>query len=86
MAAAYTARWTPIWHSARRCTFAPLAFTGSTDNYAADAGIVRGIAPRRRHYIVALTSHLGTRYAYWRLPALGAAIDATMAAWLEHRP
>ena len=44
------------------------------------------IAPRRRHYIVALTSNLGTRYAYWRLPALGAAIDATMAAWLEYRP
>jgi Beta-lactamase enzyme family len=59
--------------------------TGSTENYAADAGIVYGIAPSRRHYIVALTSNLGTRYAPGQLPALGAAIDATMAAWLEHR-
>ncbi len=65
--------------------------TGSTENYASDAGIVRGIAPRARHYIVAMTSNLGTRYAPpgtpcaapWRLPALGAAIDAMMAQWLD---
>ena len=71
--------------------FAPK--TGPTENYASDAGIVRGIAPRTRHYIVGMTSNLGTRYALpgspcattWRLPALGAAIDALMAQWLEAR-
>jgi hypothetical protein len=64
--------------------------TGTTENYAADAGIVRGIAPRRCHYIVALLSNLGTRYApggacatTWRLPALGQTIDALMAPWLD---
>ena len=64
--------------------------TGTTENYASDAGIVRGIAPHRRHYIVAILSNLGTRYAphepcatTWRLPALGAAIDAVIAPWLE---
>lgn len=57
--------------------------TGNTENYGADAGIVRGIAPLRRHYLIAFTSNLGRRYATqpgcvsnWRLPALGAAIDA----------
>lgn len=56
--------------------------TGNTENYGADAGIVHGIAPARRHYLIALTSNLGRRYAphprcasTWRLPALGAAID-----------
>ena len=64
--------------------------TGTTENYASDAGIVRGIAPRRRHYIVSLMTNLGTRYTpgalcatTWRLPALGAAIDAALAPWLE---
>ncbi len=64
--------------------------TGTTENYASDAGIVRGIAPRQRHYIVALITNLGTRYApcepcatTWRLPALGAALDAAIAPWLE---
>ena len=64
--------------------------TGTTQNYASDAGIVRGIAPRQRHYIVALITNLGTRYApcepcatAWRVPALGAAIDAAIAPWLE---
>ncbi len=64
--------------------------TGNTENYASDAGIVRGIAPRRRHYLIALLTSLGSRYApdprcptTWRIPALGAAIDARMAAWLE---
>lgn len=64
--------------------------TGSTENYASDAGIVRGIAPARRHYLVALTSNLGRRYApgrpcatTWKLPALGRAIDEALAAWLE---
>jgi len=56
--------------------------TGSTDNYAADAGIV---AQGRTHYIVALLSNLGRRYApqpeaatTWRLPALGAALHRLM--------
>lgn len=63
--------------------------TGNTENYSADAGIVRGIAPARRHYLIALTSNLGSRYAAgpgcattWRLPALGARIDAGLRAWL----
>jgi hypothetical protein len=66
--------------------------TGNTENYSADAGIVRGIAPARRHYLIALTSSLGSRYAPsaacatdWRLPALGAAIDAALRASLEER-
>lgn len=66
--------------------------TGTTENYASDAGIVRGIAPRSRHYIAAVITNLGTRYAAcercattWRLPALGAAIDAVVAPWLEAR-
>jgi hypothetical protein len=52
--------------------------TGSTANYCSDAGIVRSDG---RHYIVALLSNLGERYAphercatTWRMPALGAAI------------
>lgn len=64
--------------------------TGNTENYTSDAGIVRGIAPRRRHYLIALLSNLGARYApdprcstTWRVPALGAAIDARLAAWLD---
>ena len=67
--------------------------TGTTENYASDAGIVRGIAPHRRHYIVALVTSLGSRYApnphcatTWRIPALGAAIDRLMARWLEPAP
>ncbi len=63
--------------------------TGNTENYSADAGIVRGIAPAaRRHYLIALTSNLGSRYAphplcasSWRIPALGAAVDG----WLRER-
>ena len=56
--------------------------TGSTDNYASDAGIVRAGST---HYIVALLSSLGKRYApdarcatSWRLPALGAAVHRLM--------
>lgn len=53
---------------------------GNTENYAADAGIVRG---DDRHYLIALTSNLGQRYAAqpgcagpWGLASLGAAVDA----------
>ena len=56
--------------------------TGNTDNYAADAGIVN---VGRTHYIVALLSSLGQRYAplqacasTWRVPALGAAVHRLM--------
>lgn len=56
--------------------------TGCTDNYASDAGIVH---TPHAHYIVALLSSLGRRYAphpacatTWRLPALGAAVHALM--------
>jgi hypothetical protein len=56
---------------------------GNTENYAADAGRVRGPG---RHYLVALLSNLGQRYAPqpgcagpWGLAGLGAAIDAFLA-------
>jgi len=58
--------------------------TGNTDNYSANAGIVQGIPPARRHYLIALTSNLGRRYAPpggrapWGLVALGGALDAAM--------
>jgi beta-lactamase class A len=64
--------------------------TGTTQNYASDAGIVNGLAPARRHYIVALITSLGERHAphpacatTWRVPALGRAIDEALAPWLE---
>jgi hypothetical protein len=69
--------------------------TGNTENYAADAGIVRGLPRsdgrvRRCHYIVAFLSNLGTRYApspgcatTWRVPALGRTIDAALMDWLD---
>jgi hypothetical protein len=69
--------------------------SGNSENYAADAGIVRGLplegkALRRCHYIVALLSNLGTRYApstgcatTWRVPALGRTLDAALMYWLE---
>ncbi|WP_310388934.1 serine hydrolase [Roseateles sp.] len=63
--------------------------TGNTENYSADAGIARGIAPAQRHYLIAMTSNLGSRYAphpdaatSWKLPALGAAIDSGLRTWL----
>ncbi len=64
--------------------------TGTTENYVSDAGIVRGIAPHRRcHYLIALLSNLGTRYAptancatTWHIPALARTIDASLAPWL----
>jgi hypothetical protein len=56
--------------------------TGNTQNYASDAGIVQS---GRTHYIVALLTSLGTRYAphercatTWRLPTLGAAVHRLM--------
>ncbi len=56
--------------------------TGTTDNYASDAGIVKTASA---HYLVAVLTNLGRRYAApdadgdrcattWRLPALGAAL------------
>ena len=58
--------------------------TGTTENYASDAGIVK---TDQAHYIVALLSNLGTRYAphercatTWRLPALGAAVHRLMTS------
>jgi hypothetical protein len=64
--------------------------TGTTENYVSDAGIVRGIGPARNcHYLIALLSSLGTRYAptpncatTWRIPALGRTIDAALMPWL----
>ena len=56
--------------------------TGTTENYASDAGIVKTAGA---HYIVAVLSNLGERYApdercatTWKLPALGGAIHALM--------
>ncbi len=64
--------------------------TGTTDNYASDAGIVHAKAPGRRRYVIAVLTSLGRRYAphercatTWRLPALGAAIDAALKPRLE---
>jgi hypothetical protein len=64
----------------------PAAFahkTGTTQNYASDAGIVHD---GDLHYLIAVTTSLGSRYAphpdaatTWRLPALGASIHA----WLQ---
>lgn len=65
---------------------------GSTENYASDAGIVQGLHPARRHYLIALISTLGQRHAPtplcagpWSLPALGAAVDEWLARMLEPR-
>ncbi len=60
--------------------------TGTTENYASDAGIVR---TGNYHYIVAVLTNLGSRYApddrcatTWRLPALGAAIHRAVGVLL----
>ncbi len=52
--------------------------TGTTENYASDAGIVK---TEGAHYIVAVLTNLGERYApdercatTWKLPALGAQV------------
>ncbi len=65
--------------------------TGTTDNYASDAGLVA--TPGGLRYAVALFSNLGRRYrpafagadddraaTTWKLPALGAAVHALMEA------
>jgi hypothetical protein len=65
--------------------------TGTTENYASDAGIVRGVGPSRHcHYVMALCSNLGTRYAptancatTWRIPALARMVDAMLSTWLD---
>ena len=56
--------------------------TGTTQNYASDAGIVRSGGC---HYLVAVLTSLGRRHApheacatTWRLPALGAAVHQIM--------
>ncbi len=63
---------------------------GNTENYAADAGIVRSLRAGGRHYLIALTSNLGQRYAPtpggsgpWGLAGLGAAVDALLKRSLE---
>lgn len=64
--------------------------TGTTENFVSDAGIVTALPPARRHYLIALTSNLGTRYAptspgatTWRIPQLAAAIDHYLKDHLE---
>lgn len=67
--------------------------TGTTENYGSDAGIVRAVAPGRRHYIVALLSNLGARYGppgaefdvSPRLSQLGQAVDAIMRELFDDR-
>ncbi len=61
--------------------------TGNTENYTSDAGIVHDEA-RGLHYLVAVLTNLGSRYAphpdaatTWRMPALGSAVHA----WLLDR-
>ncbi|RZJ08437.1 MAG: hypothetical protein EOP39_13860 [Rubrivivax sp.] len=58
--------------------------TGNTENYASDAGIVHD---GDLHYVIAVTTSLGMRYAphpdavtTWKLPALGGAVHAWLAA------
>jgi beta-lactamase class A len=70
--------------------------TGTTENYGSDAGIVRDeSSDGTLHYIVALLSNLGARYAphadaatTWKVPALGAAVHriAQQAAGLTASP
>jgi hypothetical protein len=63
--------------------------TGTTDNYASDAGIVAADAAGRGHLLVAVLTSLGRRFApqpgcatTWRLPALGASVaSAADALW-----
>ena len=64
--------------------------TGTTDNYASDAGYVTSLKPGGRRYLIAITTNLGRRYAPhthcatdWRVPQLGAAIDAWLQEHLE---
>lgn len=59
--------------------------TGTTENYASDAGIVQ--AEGGLHYLIAVTTNLGSRYrphddcaTTWKLPALGGAVHAWLAA------
>lgn len=58
--------------------------TGGTQNYGSDAGIVHD---GELHYLIAVTTSLGSRYAphpeastTWRLPALGGAVHAWLKA------
>ena len=61
--------------------------TGTTNSYASDAGIVAPAADGSGHAIVAVLTTLGRRFAphadcatTWRLPALGAAVQALVQA------
>ena len=73
----------PGWVPGIPCPPARFAHkTGNTQNYASDAGIVHD---GDLHYLIAVTTSLGTRYAphpgastTWRLPALGGAIHALL--------
>ncbi|HET9977756.1 MAG TPA: hypothetical protein VFQ20_09990 [Burkholderiaceae bacterium] len=76
--------------AARAATLRFAHKTGTTETYVSDAGIAEGIAPARRHYIVAVIATLGRRCAprapcatTWRVPALGRAIDDALSPWLE---
>jgi beta-lactamase class A len=77
--------WVPGWPDAPRFAHK----TGTTDNYASDAGIVAPDPEGRGHCIVAVLTTLGRRFAAheraattWRLPALGAAVfESVQALW-----
>ncbi|MEO6278428.1 hypothetical protein [Roseateles sp.] len=58
--------------------------TGNTENYSSDAGIVHD---GDLHYLIAVTTSLGSRYVphpdaatTWKLPALGSAVHAALKA------
>jgi len=64
--------------------------TGTTDNYASDAGWVQGDGPHGRRYLVAMITSVGRRYAAhpacatdWSLPRIGKAVDAWLQAAME---
>lgn len=64
--------------------------TGTTDNYASDAGQVTSLQAHGRRYLIAITTNLGRRYAPhalcatdWKIPRLGARVDAWLKQQLE---
>ncbi len=77
-----TLRGLPGWVAGIPARFAHK--TGNTQNYGSDAGVVHD---GDLHYLIAVTTSLGQRYAAhpeaattWKLPALGAAVHARLKA------
>lgn len=64
--------------------------TGTTENYASDAGLVLGDGPRGRRYVIAMLSSVGSRFSPhpacatdWCLQRLGRLIDDALRDLLE---